>query len=76
MEFDKIMAAGNLEDITGRLICCTALLHTVHESISASNQCVDALAGVCYLLEAISRDFQADIDAAEDYTTERGKALV
>ena len=30
----------------------------------------DVLSGVCDLLEIICRDFQADIDAAEDYTEE------
>lgn len=63
---DKIMAAGNLEDIVSRLTCCNALLFTVHMNMTDGHIC-NALGGVCDLLESICRDFRADIEAAEDY---------
>lgn len=67
MEFDKIMAGGNLENIVLRLDCCAALLRVLHASLGESSGLCDALHGACDLLETINRDFQADIDAAEDY---------
>ncbi len=68
MKYDKIMAGGNLDNIIGRLICCCALLEALRWAMDESNPMVDALAGAKDLLGSICRDFQADIDAAEDYT--------
>lgn len=67
---DKIMAGGNLDNIVSRLDCCAALLRVLHASMGESggpDWLRNALAGACDLLETINRDFQADIDAAEDY---------
>ena len=70
---DKIMAGGNLENIVARLIYCGALLDALIGAMGENNM-VDALAGVHYLLKSINRDFQADIDAAEDYVEEAVQA--
>lgn len=67
MKYDKIMAGGNLDNIMSRLIYCGALLDVLIGAMG-DNDMVDALAGVHDLLNSICRDFQADIDAAEDYT--------
>ena len=69
MKRGKIMAEGNLEDIMERLQGCLALLHLLYESVGVSAISGDAVNGVRDLLEMICRDFQADIDAAEDYTS-------
>lgn len=63
---DKIMAGGNLDNIVGRLIHCRAVLDTIQMAMG-DDSLVDAVAGVCDLLDSINRDFQADIDGAEDY---------
>ena len=68
MKYDKIMAGGNLENIMDRLNGCRALLYLLYERAGAGPISADAVSGVCDLLEMICRDFQADIDAAEDYT--------
>lgn len=68
MKYDKIMAGGNLDNIMTRLNGCRALLYLLYESVGVSTISADAISGVCDLLEMICRDFQADIDAAEDYT--------
>lgn len=73
MKYDKIMAGGNLENIMTRLNGCRALLYLLYESAGVSAVPEDAISGVCDLLEMICRDFQADIDGAEDYT---GKGAV
>ena len=67
MKYDKIMAGGNLENIVGRLIYCSALLDVLIGAMD-DDRMVDPLSGVHDLLEVICLDFQADIDAAEDYT--------
>lgn len=72
MKYDKIMAGGNLDDIMCRLTCCRSVFGVIHERIASGENCTDALYGACDLLGSICRDFQADIDAAEDYT---GKAV-
>lgn len=70
MMFDKIMARQNLDDIILRLDCCAALLWMIHanmgEECGRDGLC-DALAGACYLLETVTRDFLADIGSSEDY---------
>jgi len=69
MKYDKIMAGGDLDNIIARLIYCEALLDALIGAMG--DDCmVDALSGVQDLLNSICRDFQADIDAAEDYTEE------
>ena len=73
MEYDKIMAGGNLDNIMARLIYCGALLDALIGAMD-DNGMVDALSGVHDLLNSICRDFQADIDGAEDYTGEGANA--
>lgn len=63
---DKIMAVGNLDNIVGRLIRCRAVLDAIQMAMG-DDSLVDAVAGVCDLLDGISRDFRADIDGADDY---------
>ena len=70
MKYDKIMAGGNLCNIVERLTACIGLLHVIHSNMPADARYLDlseALYAACDLLEMITRDFQADIDAAEDY---------
>ena len=69
MKNDMIMAGGNLENIIGRLIHCRAVLDTLIMAMG-DDPLVGAVAGVCDLLDSISRDFQTDIDSAEDYIPE------
>lgn len=64
---DKIMAGGNLDNIVARLNGCRALLYLLYKSAGTSTISEYAINGVCDLLEMICRDFQADIDSAEDY---------
>ena len=68
MKYDKIMAGDNLDNIMGRLRGCIALLSVLYGNAGTSETSEDALGGLRDLLECICRDFQADIDAAEDYT--------
>lgn len=72
MKYDKIMAGGNLENIMSRLVYCNALLDALVGAMG-DNSMADALAGVHDLLNSINRDFQADIDAAEDYHGEEAR---
>lgn len=72
MKYDKIMAGGNLEDIMSRLVYCNALLDALVGAMG-DNSMADALAGVHDLLNSINQDFQADIDAAEDYHGEEAR---
>lgn len=67
MKYDKIMSGGNLDNIMTRLNGCRALLYLLYESAGSSAISEDAISGVCDLLEMICRDFQADIEAAENY---------
>ena len=60
---NRIMTAGVLDDITGRLICCSALLDALFDAMG-DNRMVDPLSGVHDLLESICRDFQTAIDNA------------
>lgn len=73
LKYDKIVAGGNLENIMSRLIYCGALLDALIAAMS-DNSMADALAGVHDLLNSICRDFQADIDGAEDYAGEETTA--
>lgn len=66
MKYKKIMAGGKLDNIVGRLIHCRAVLDTLIMAMG-DDPLADAVAGVCDLLESICRDFQADIDGAEDF---------
>lgn len=74
MKYDKIMAGGNLDNIVSRLNGCRALVDTLREIVGVSTISEEALGGISDLLEMICRDFQADIDAAEDYTGEGANA--
>ena len=71
MKYDKIMAGGNLENIMDRLKGLRALLYLFYETAGVSDIPEDAVKGVCDLADVICRDFQADIDGAEDYTEEK-----
>jgi len=68
MKYDKIMAGGNLENIMVRLHGCKGVIKAIGSAIPDDAIVSDALYGAADLLEMICRDFQADIDAAEDYT--------
>jgi len=62
------MAGGNLDNIMGRLICCRALLDAIRWAMTDESSTIeDALAGAGDLLTSICKDFEADIDAAEDF---------
>ena len=67
MTENKIMAGENLDNIVGRLIRCRAVLDTLIMAVG-DDPLADTVAGVRDLLDSIIRDFQADIDGAEDYT--------
>lgn len=67
MKYDKIMAGGNLENIMSRLKGCRLLLCILTEHAECSETPSEVLQSAADLLESICRDFQADIDAAEDY---------
>lgn len=67
---DKIMAGGNLENTVNRLTGCRILLYILAEQAECSETPTEALQSVADLLESICKDFQADIDAAGNYTGE------
>ena len=69
---EKIMSQDKLEDIMIRLRCCAALFSVLHANIAGGDICADAIAGACDLLEAITHDFQTEIETAVDYN---GKAV-
>lgn len=62
----KVMASGNLDEIMGRLVCFGSLLESIRLSMDEEDSTVDALASAKDLLSCICRDFQADIDSAEE----------
>lgn len=71
MKYDKIMAGGNLENISARLVGCVALFKTLHANANSPGpDFCDALYGAIDLLEMICKERQADIDGAEDYNGE------
>lgn len=70
MSEGKIMSEGNLENIVSRLTGCRLLRCILSEHAECSVTRVEVLQSVADLLESICRDFQADIDAAEDYVRE------
>lgn len=69
---DKIMVGGDPNNIVGRLIHCRAVLDAIQMAMG-DDPLVDAVAGVCDLLDGMSRDIQADIDAAGDYAGKEGQ---
>lgn len=69
----KIMTVGSLENTLDRLSRARALVCVLAENSSTSVTPEDALNGVADLLEAVCRDFQADIDAAENVNREEGR---
>lgn len=69
----KIMPVGNLENTTARMKGALALVYLLCESVEVSTISEDAVRGVADLLETVCRDFQADIDAAEDVNREEGR---
>lgn len=66
MNGNVIMPYGNLEDILGRLTCFSALLETIRLAMDEEDKMVDSMASAHDLLSCICRDFQADIDSAEE----------
>ena len=66
LEYDKIMAGKNLDDIVDRLEGCKALVLALCQFAEASVVSGPALSGVADLLGGILRDLEADIAAAED----------
>lgn len=62
----KVMTVGNLEDILGRLTCFSALLETIRLAMDEEDKMVDSIASARDLLSCICRDFQADIDSADE----------
>lgn len=72
IQHDKIMTGGNLEDILKRLNGCRALLNVLYVEAGGSVVGEDAISGVRDLLDAICRDFQSDIEGAEDYQGPEG----
>ena len=70
VQHDKIMAGGNLENIMNRLNGCLALLDALYVAADCSVFSEEAIEAVHDLLEAIYKDFKADIEAAEDYSPE------
>ena len=74
MKYDKIMAGSNLDNIMARLNGCRALVDTLREVVGVSTITEEAVGGISDLLEMICRDFQADIDGAEDYAGEEAQA--
>ena len=64
---NKIMAEKNLDNIYGRLSACLAMFYVIHADMDDCGDLCDAMYGACDLLKSIMRDFQADLEAAEDY---------
>ena len=62
----KVMTVGNLDYIVTRLNGCRALVDMLCEVAGVSTIPEAALSGISDLLDVICRDFQADIDSAED----------
>lgn len=62
----KIMSAGNLDNIVGRLTACIGLLHVIAPGLADAGDLSESLYAACDLLECITRDFKADIDGAEE----------
>jgi len=63
----KIMNIDTLEDTVSRMEGCRVLLNVLTENAGISSTPEEALQGLADLLGSICRDFQADIDTAEDY---------
>ena len=73
MKRGEIMTGISLENIVDRVAGARALVCVLAENSSISATPEDALNGVSDLLEAICRDLQADIDAAENVNREEGR---
>lgn len=69
----KIMTVSSLENSTERLKGVLALVYLLCEIVEVSSIPEDAVRGVADLLETVCRDFQADIDAAENVNREEGR---
>ena len=66
---DKIMTMSSLEHIVARLDCCHSLLDAIRWAMEGKDKTLeDSIFAVSDLLEAICRDFQTDIDAADEVT--------
>ena len=71
---DKIMSLDALEATEARLRCCIAMLDVLHDDMEDCGNRADAVAGVCYLLDATVGVFRAHIDNAEDYAGKKVEA--
>ncbi len=69
----KIMTVSSLENSTERLKGVLAVVYLVCGIVEVSGIPEDAVRGVADLLETVCRDFQADIDAAENVNREEGR---
>ena len=66
MNKNIVVPYDSLEDILGRLTCFSALLETIRLAMDDGDKMVDSMASAHDLLSCICRDFQADIDSAEE----------
>lgn len=66
MNKNIVVPYDNLEEILGRLTCFSALLETIHFAMDEEDKMVDSMASAHDLLSCICRDFQSDIDSAEE----------
>ena len=64
---DKIMAGKNLENVYMRLTACLAMFRVIHDDMDDCGDLCEAMYGACDLLQGILNDFEADMEAAEDY---------
>ena len=63
----KIVERQSLQDVIDHLEGCRALVRALCENAEITVTSEDALCGIAYMLEAVCKDFQANIDSAEDY---------
>lgn len=65
MSHNLIMSEGNLEDILARLSYALDLFRLIHGHLDESDVS-DPMYGACDLLRSIIKDFEADVNAAEE----------
>lgn len=75
MSKELIMHADRLQEIMHRLRGGIALLYALYEAAGVSGVSETAIGGMCDLLECICRDFQTDVDAAEDCAENSNEAV-
>lgn len=57
---------GNMEDILARLAGCEEVFQCIKNNMPEDTRLNDAMFGAIDLLRSITRDFQADVDSAEE----------